>query len=91
SVAGRLRVAGYSSWTNNYGLPQNVREESLQKMYCGTPAETMEAARNYNVSYLYFGFTEKSRFACLSSLESNPQLFLAYDRDGTRIFQVKKQ
>ena len=65
SVAGRLRVVGYASWTGNFGLSSAGREALVAEAFCGSSAaERRLAIVSLNASFLYSGPSERQAFHC---------------------------
>ncbi|MBI4361368.1 hypothetical protein HY572_06380 [Candidatus Micrarchaeota archaeon] len=87
SVAGRLRLTGYSGWMNNYGLPYAERESALQAVYCGSEAESVAAAKKWGVSFVYVGPSETAKYACPHPF-GGASYALRFDSGRIRVFEV---
>ena len=91
-VAGRLRVSSYVYWPYGHGVPLdqvNQRERQIDLAYTGTPADLLSAVREYNVSYVYVGKEELSKYpSCNAHFEAINWLTTVYSYDNLRIYQV---
>lgn len=88
SVAGRLRLTGYSGWMNNYGLPYQEREAALQVIYCGSASESVAAAKTFGVSFVYVGSSEAAKYGCTHPFDGDGSFLKRYDAGGIRVFEV---
>ncbi|MFH0973638.1 MAG: DUF2298 domain-containing protein [Candidatus Micrarchaeota archaeon] len=89
AVGGRLRIDGYSSWMNNYGLPYAEREADLRTAFCGSASDAARVARKYDARFVWLGGAERSTYAgCGFAFASSPLFERVYDSGGVSVFQL---
>jgi len=93
AVGGRLRIDGYSSWMNNYGLPYAGREADLRTAFCGSAGDAARVARKYGARFVWLGGAERSAYeGCGFEFASGAGSALfnrVYDSGGIQVFELR--
>ncbi len=92
SVAGRLRLSGYSSWMANYGLPNyREREADIRTVFCGSAENAANAMQKYGATFVYFGREEKEKFSGCDFAFSQSDLFeKRFGGNGIEIYELQQ-
>ena len=93
SVGGRLRIDGYSSWMNNYGLPYQEREKDLRSAYCGAAEDAAGVAEKYGARFVWLGGGERGAYEgcafAFASSEGGVLFERVYDSGGVQIYELR--
>ena len=92
-IGGRLRVSSDINWPYGHGIPLEdiwAREEAIDNAYSGSVSQLEGLVREYNVSYVYVGSQELSKYPnCISHFNSISWLTSVYNEDGQYVYQVE--
>jgi len=86
SVAGRLRILGYQSWVENYGLNYSARYADLVQLYCGPREGAAAIMEKYNATYAYVSRREARMYGCNPQFDGLIGFTKKYDADGIMIY-----
>lgn len=92
-IGGRLRVSSDINWPYGHGIPLEdiwAREEAIDNAYSGSVSQLEGLVREYNVSYVYVGSQELSKYPnCISHFNSISWLTSVYNEDEQYVYQVE--
>lgn len=92
-IGGRLRVSSDINWPYGHGIPLEdiwAREEAIDNAYAGSVSQLEGLIREYNVSYVYVGSQELSKYPnCISHFNSISWLTSVYNEDEQYVYQVE--
>jgi hypothetical protein len=92
-IGGRLRVSSYSNWPYGHGIPLNQviqREQDIDLAYNSTETRLATVVREYNVSYVYVGGEELSKYpGCIAHFDEVRWLTQVYSDGNLKIYKVE--